>query len=134
MTIEIKVAVGATVVQLHPDLYWSDENDWSPVEQAAERTLAGSLIVSTAARVSGRPFTLQPQAENTAWIDRSVVDQLRNWAAIPGQQMTLTIRGVSHTVIFRHHEGAAVEATPLVHYSDVQSADWYIVTLRFMEI
>jgi len=48
--------------------------------------------------------------------------------------MQLNIRGTSRDVIFRHHEGAAVEAVPVVHYSDVDATDWFKVTLRLMEI
>lgn len=130
----ITVAVGATTVTLPPDLYWSDETEWNPVEQAVERTITGALIVSAATRTAGRPITLQPENENAAWIARSVIDQLKNWAAVPGQQMTLTVRSVGRTVIFRHHDGVAIDATPIIQYSDVQPEDWYVATLRFMEI
>jgi hypothetical protein len=61
-------------------------------------------------------------------------DQLRNWAAVAGRQMTLTLRGQGRTVIFRHQDGAGVEAKPVVHYSDVLDGDWFLVTLRLMEI
>jgi hypothetical protein len=40
---------------------------------------------------------------------------------------------VAHTVIFRHQDGA-IEARPLVHYNDTDPTDWYLVTLRFMEV
>ena len=43
------------------------------------------------------------------------------------------LRGVSRTVIFRHH-GIAVEAAPVIFYSDEDGGDWYKATLRFMEI
>ncbi|MGH7461642.1 MAG: hypothetical protein ACREMA_11540, partial [Longimicrobiales bacterium] len=68
------------------------------------------------------------------WMPRDAIDQLRNWAAVAGQQMTLTLRGQEHTVIFRHHDGAGLEAHPVVHYSDVIGADFYLATLRLMEI
>jgi hypothetical protein len=59
---------------------------------------------------------------------------LRSWAAVAGREMTLTLRGASYQVIFRHQDGAAIEAEPIVHYSDVDGADSYKITLRFMEI
>ncbi len=123
-----------TTLTLHPDLYWSDEHQWHPVEQTTQRTLSGALIVSVAERQSGRPITLEPENEQSAWLDRETLDTLRSWAAVPGRTMTLTLRGVAHDVIFRHQDGAAVEARPIVHYSDVEATDFYSVTLRFMEI
>lgn len=130
----ITLSVGSTTVELHPDLYWSDEANWHPVEQTAQRTLTGALVVSTASRVGGRPITLEPEDDSSAWMPRSVVQQLRNWAASPGQILTLTLRGQTRDVIFRHHDGPGVEATPVVHFSDVADTDFYRVTLRLMEL
>lgn len=130
----ITLAVGATTLTLSPDLYWSDEINWSPVVQTAERTITGALILSTFSRTAGRPITLEPEDDASAWMPRATVDQLRNWAAVAGQEMTLTLRGTSRTVVFRHQDGAGVEAVPVVHYSDVQTGDYYRVTIRLMEI
>ena len=130
----ITLAYQATTLTLDPDLKWSDEHQWHPVEQTSQRTITGALIVSTAARIGGRPITLQPDDDSSAWMPRSMIDTLRSWAAVPGRQMTLTLRGTPHTVIFRHHDGIAVEASPIVFYSDEDGSDWYKATLRFMEI
>ena len=129
----ISLTDGTTTVALHPDLFWSDEQ-WLPVQQSVERTITGALIVDVAAMVGGRPITLQPEDDGSAWMSRAVVDQLRNLAAVPGKTMTLTLRGSDRTVMFRHHDGGAFEATPVVHFNDVDSADNYRVTLRLMEI
>lgn len=132
----IILSVDATSVALHPDLKWSDEFNWLPVEQSAERTITGALIVQVASRTGGRPVTLEPEDDNSAWMQRSAVQQLRNWAAVPGQEMELTLRGTTRTVIFRHQDGPGLEASPVVHFSDadVASSDFYKVTLRLMEI
>jgi hypothetical protein len=130
----ISIVDGATTLPLHPDLYWTDENDWHPVQQTVERAISGALIISTAALLAGRPITLRSFDESSGWVPRSTVDTLRNWAATPGKQLTLTIRGVSRTVIFRHQDGTAMEAEPVVHYGDVEPQDFYRVTLRFMEV
>lgn len=123
-----------TTLNLDPDLLWEDEFNWHPVEQSAERTVTGALVVSTAARTGGRPITLRPEDDSSAWMPRSLVDALRAWAAVPGREMTLTLRGVSRTVIFRHQDGTALEAVPVVHFSDIGSNDWYRCTLRFQEV
>jgi len=128
----ITLQYSTTTLTLDPDLYWSDENDWHPVEQTVTRTVSGALVVNTAARVGGRPITLQPENEGSAWMARATLDTLRSWAAVAGREMTLTLRGVARTVIFRHQDGA-IDATPVVHYSDTDNTDWYRVVLRFME-
>lgn len=123
-----------TTINLHEDLYWEDEFTWHPVEQSAERTVTGALIVDVNTRTSGRPITLRPEDDRSAWMARSVLEQLRNWAAVPGKTLTLTLRGVARTVMFRHHEGPAVEPAPVIHYNDTDAADRYTVTVRFMEV
>lgn len=130
----ISLAVGATTVTLNPDLYWEDENNWHPVEQTSERTITGAMVVQAAAKIAGRPITLRPEDESSAATSQADLEQLRNWAAVPGQVLTLTLRGVSRSVIFRHHDGAAIEARPWIHRSDVQSGDLYLATVRLMEI
>jgi hypothetical protein len=132
MTIQLRDAT--VTLTLHPDLYWSDENSWVPVEQSVERTITGALIVSAAERIGGRNITLQPDDDSSAWMPQSTVEQLRNWAAVPGKELTLTLRGTDRTVIFRHHDGDALVATPVVHYNDVDSGDFYRCTLRLMEL
>lgn len=129
-----QLVAGATTVALSDDLFWADENNWNPVEQTAQRTITGALIVQSAQRIAGRPITLQPIDESSAWLPRSTVNALRNLAAVAGQEMTLTLRGTNYDVIFRHHDGAAIEANPVVFYSDEVATDFYRVTLRLMEI
>lgn len=130
----ITLSDGTTTVNLHPDLYWEDENSWHPVEQVVERTITGALIVSAAQRVGGRNITLRPEDDASAWMPHSTIVQLRNWAAVAGQELTLTLRGVARDVIFRHQEGEAVQANPVTHFNDVDSADWYRCTIRLMEV
>lgn len=128
------MSITLNAITLHPDLHWVDENQWYPIEQSTARTLTGALVISTSVRTSGRPITLAPEDDSSAWMHREVVDDLRNLAVLPGEVMTLTLRGVTRNVIFRHHESPALEAVPIVHYSDVQDPDWYRVTLKLMEV
>ena len=130
----ILLSVGSAQVTIHPDMYWKDESDWNPVEQSVQRSLTGALIVSVATRTVGRPITLQAEDEASAWMTLANLFQLRIWADTPGQQMQLTISGTVRDVIFRHHEGPAIEAVPVTHYAEMDSTDFYRITLRFMEI
>jgi hypothetical protein len=129
----ITLAVNPTSLTLHPDLYWTDEFTYTPVEQTTERSVSGALIVDVYTRESGRPITLEPEDDGSAWMTLATLEQLRTWAAVPGQVMVLTLRGLARTVIFRHQDGA-IEAQPVVHFSDTHSADMYRVTLRLMEV
>jgi hypothetical protein len=129
----ISLTDGATTVELHSDLYWSDEHNWHPVEQSTQRTITGALIVSTAARVGGQPITLEPEDDSSAWMPLSTVTALRNLAAAPGKQMTLTLRGETFEVMFRHQDGA-LEARPVVHYNDANNADFHLCVVRLMRI
>lgn len=123
-----------TTITLHDDLKWSDERNWHPVAQTAQRTITGALIVSSALMVAGRPVTLEPEDDSSAWMPHSVVVALRNFAVVPGRVMQLTLKGVSRDVIFRHQDGDPIEAEPVIFYNNDDGADWYLVTLRLMEI
>lgn len=129
----ITLSDGVDTLTLHKDLFWSDEYNWQEVEQAVDRTITGAMVVQAAARVKGRPITLEPENDSSAWMIRSLVDAVRNWAAEPGKTMTLTLRGVSRTVVFRHQDGG-LEARPVIHYDVPVTDDWYLCTIRLMEI
>lgn len=128
----ITLTNGATTLELDEDLYWSDEA-WSPVVQSTEHSIGGALIVDEGVKQAGRPITLEPEDERSGQMPRAVLDQLRAWAAEPALVMTLTLRGLSYQVLFRHRDGA-ITARPMVHFSDVDAGDWYFLTLRFIEI
>ena len=129
----ITLTDGTTSLELHPDLLWSDEYRWNPVVQSADRSITGAHIIQTAGVQSGRPITLEPEDDSSAWMTRTQVDAIRNWAAVPGKEMTLTLHGVSRTVIFRHQDGG-FEARPVLHYDVPVSTDFYLCTIRLMEI
>lgn len=130
----ITLSDGTISVELHKDLLWSDEYSWTPVEQTATRGITGVNIVQVQARMGGREITLEPEDDSSAWMTRAVLNQLQAWAAVPGKELTLVLRGAEREVIFRHHGGEAISATPVYHYDVMDDADFYRVTLRFMEI
>lgn len=130
----ITLKSGAETIVLPVDLLWVDEHNWQPVEQTANRTITGALIVESAARIGGRPITLQPEDDSSAWIELADLLALQAWAAVPGKEMQITIRGVVRTVIFRHQDNAGVNARPVVHYNAPDSTDFYLATVKFMEI
>ena len=78
MTITLTNLTTSATLTLNPDLKWTDENNWNPVEQTAERTITGALVVQVGAMVAGRPITLEPEDDESAWMSRADVEQLRN--------------------------------------------------------
>lgn len=132
MTITLNAS--STTVTLHPDLYWEDEFSWYPVEQGTERTLTGALIVDAVAKVLGRPITLKPDSDGSAWMPKATIDQLAVWAQTPLLQMTLSLRGASYQVLFRHDDPPALSVEPVVFYSDPGSTDFYLATIKLLVI
>lgn len=130
----ITLSDGTTTVELHEDLQWADEFAWRPVAQSVERSITGALLIQHGqASNAGRPITLAPDSENAAWTRRSVLLQVQAWAIEAGKTLTLVLRGVSYSVIFRQTDGP-VEANLVVPYApaDLDGNDFYSVTYRFM--
>jgi hypothetical protein len=132
----ISLKYGDDTLPLDPDLYWADENQYSPVQQSVDEGLTGALIIQVDGDADrpGRPITLQPEGDDSAWMIRADLDQLNAWGAIAGAVMTLNLRGVDRSVMFRHQDKPAIDAKPVVHYSDVLDSDYYLVTLKFMTV
>ena len=125
---------GGTTVALPTDLLWVDEYAWRPVEQRQTYTITGAQIVEAYAKQAGRAITLRGGA-NYAPVTRSVLESLRAWAAVPGRVFSLVLRSeAARTVAFDQAAGA-IEATPLIDYSDVDANDQYVsLVLRFIEV
>lgn len=129
----ITLSYGAVTIDLHPDLLWSDEHSWSPITQAAERSITGAMLIEYGTKIAGRNITLQAEDTDSGWISRTVLEQLKVAASVAGREMTLSINGTPYSVVFRHLDGP-LEATPVIHYNDADPNDWFTVTLRFLEI
>lgn len=133
----IQLSDGTTSLTLDPDLYWSDEFDWSPVQQNVEFGITGAQIIDLGVKQAGRPITLRPDADDAAWLPRSTLVQLRIWEALPEQVFSLSLRGQSYSVVFNRSQGAPVEARPVVFVAGAlpgELGDWYLATLRFMTV
>jgi hypothetical protein len=65
----ILLTYNGTTATLSDRLQWTDEYDWSPVEQSAEYSTEGMLLVDVAVKLAGRPITLDG-VETAAWITR----------------------------------------------------------------
>jgi hypothetical protein len=123
---------GVTTLTLPVDMLWSDEFSWPAVQQSQQYTIAGSLVIEATAKLSGRSITLSA-GDDYAWTTRATLDTLRTWSLLPAQTFSLLYRGVTHSVIFDHAAGA-IDARPIIDYSDPDNTDDYAVTLRFIKV
>jgi hypothetical protein len=126
-------------LSLPDDLIWIDEYDFSPVKQTVTTAVDGSLIVEAAAQAegqtagqkAGRPITLAG-GDDYAWIERAILEQIRAKQYQPGLVMSLTLRGVTYSVLFVQPDGIA--ARPVIDYNTPDDSDWYTVTLKFIVV
>ena len=122
-----------TTAALSDRLQWTDEYDWSPVEQSTEYSTTGALLVDVAMKQAGRSITLEG-ADTAAWLTRAVCDTLQAWAALPGITLMLTVRGVPRAVLFDQAR-KGFTATPVWRLADGEHTveTLYLPTFRFLE-
>lgn len=127
------MAITLDGIELPADLLWVDEYAHTPVKQTVSTAVDGSLIVEVPeqAMTKGRPITLAG-GDNYAWIDRATLELVRAKQYQPGLVMTLTMRGSNYSVLFVQPGG--IEANPVIDYNLPADADWYAVTLKFIEV
>lgn len=133
----ITLAANGNTLTLDPDLSWTDEFDWHAIEETATRSITGGLIIDQGIRLTGRPITLAPPDDKSAWMPRATLTQLQAWEAIPELSLVLTLRNTPRNVKFRRHDGAPLSAKPVEFVADPlpgQFGDWYLATLRLLEI
>ena len=130
----ITLAYDGTTAHISDRLQWTDEYDWSPVEQASAYSTTGALLVDVAIKQAGQPITLEGTDTN-AWLSRALCDTLQAWAALPGIELTLTLRGVAHQVIFDHAKGGFT-AQPIWRLLDGEITPelLYRPTFRFLKV
>ena len=134
MAITLTHTASSTTLTLPDALNWTDEYTWSPVQQSQTYTTTGALLIEEGVKQAGRPITLQGEIDKT-WCTRAMVDQLHAWANTPALLLTLTLRGTARQVTFDHSK-EALQGLPVLFYQDasIGSDDWYVPTLKFLEL
>ena len=130
----ITLTYNGTTATLSDRLQWVDEFAWSPVEQATAYSTTGALLVDVAVKQSGQPITLEGTDTN-AWITRALCSTLQAWAALPGIELALVLRGTTHAVIFDHAQGGFA-AQPIWRLADGEITPelFYHPTFRFLKV
>ncbi len=119
-------------ITLPADLDWPDRYSWSPVVQSLDYSLTGAPVIQEAAKTAGREITLVGDNES-AWVLKSVLDQLLAKANTANLVMTLTYYGTSFNVMFRRNT-SPIDAQQIVPFANPQDDDYYSLTLRFIEV
>ena len=130
----ITLTYNGTTAHLSDRLQWTNEYDWSPVDQATGYSTRGALLVDVGLKLAGQPITLEGTDTN-AWISRSLCSTLQAWAALPGIQLDLVLRGETHQVIFDHAKGG-FSAQPIWKLLDGEITPelFYRPTFRFLKV
>lgn len=130
----ITLSDGGTPIELPDGLHWQDEHNWQPVGATFTRGLTGKPIIQTQQSVTGRPITLVPFGDDAAWWTRAQLATLDAWLADPEQVLTLNFMGTEYTVRFRHYDAPAVEAKPVMFYSDPTETNFIQPTLKLVTV
>lgn len=130
----ITLTYGGITTYISDRLDWQDEFTWSPVDQATTYSTTGALLVDVAMRQTGRQITLIG-TETAAWITRALCETLQAWAALPGIQLTLVLRGQARQVMFDHANGGFT-GQPVWKLLDGEHTpeQLYLPTFRFIEV
>lgn len=113
---------------LPADMRWMDEFDWVKVAQTSpEYTLSGSLLVQYGVKLAGRPITL---GGDWAWVPRSVVRTLHDWAGVPALRLDLSLPdGRDFVVAFAL---AGIKAQPVRFAAPLADEDAYTLEISLM--
>jgi len=135
-------------IDLPKDLEWSDESTWSPIEQSAEYSLTGALLIQEGVKLKGRTITLLGK-DDMAWVDRTDFDTLLAMRNLLGATMTFqfiqrswindafayTNPRFTYTVSFNHTEGSAVELECIKRWDNFEPDQWFrIRSIKLMEV
>ena len=130
----ITLTYNGTTATLSDRLQWTDEFDWSPVEQATAYSTTGALLVDVAVKQAGQPITLEGTDTN-AWITRALCGTLQAWAALPGIELDLVLRGTTHRVIFDHAKGGfSAQSIWRLLDGEITPELFYRPTFRFLKV
>ncbi len=135
MSITLKHLGTGAVIDLGERLLWTDEFERQPVAMEARWGTTGCLLLHVAAKLAGWPITLDG-VESEAWLPRSTCQRLAAWAAEPGQEFELTLRGAVRRVVFDASDGEAFSAQPVWRIADGEMAPalLYRPTFKFLEV
>lgn len=120
-------------LNLHPQFYWADEFDWTPLAQSDPvYTLTGAIDIQQGTKKAGRPITLN--GDNTRTI-RTDIETLQAWSSVPELTLILTHpKGGKYQVIFSRPALSDISAIKPYRASDVADGDKYTLNIHLITI
>ncbi|GEQ77419.1 hypothetical protein CTTA_4424 [Comamonas testosteroni] len=119
-------------IELPRGMLWVDEFNWSAVQKTVERGITGAQIIDAAARIEGRPITLQA-VEDQGWIRRATLQAVQALADVPDGRYPLRLAdGREFTVQFAADDPIA--AMPISRPELPASTHPYVATLRLITV
>lgn len=120
-------------VTLRPGLVWRDRWSSQEVAQTTLRTIGGRPVFYNASLHKGEAVTLE-SLNDQGWQTYDVVEKLHDLAAVAGAQYLLDFGPVQFSVMFRHEDAPAFEATPLLPRTMAGSEDYFLITMKLITV
>lgn len=126
------MAITLGSITLPADLLWTDEFDWTPIQQNKNYTLTGALVIESGKMLAGRPITLSG-GDNHGWASRATVKAL--YAALDADTtMTLTLNDARTFSVKFDHAATPIQARQIVDYNNPADSDHYSLTLKLITV
>lgn len=126
-----------TVLELPPELFWSNEFAWVDVKASHSRGITGSFISVQSIAKKGAPIILSAP-DDMNWASRKLVEDLRLLANVPNTKLLLNIPrksgNIQKKVMFDYTQESPVTARPVRGYEAANPEDDFHLTLYFVEV
>jgi len=120
-------------VTLSDHMVWEDEFIYASVAQSALRTLGGNIKIYSQQLNKGLPITLVA-ATDQGWLTKAQVQSIQALANAAGATYGLTIGSDSFSVVFRHSDPPAFEASALDQIGAQAPAGYYTATIKLLTV
>ena len=99
--------------------------------------LVASQVMDDVPEGGGAPTStiIVDGTSTNTWISRALCDTLKAWAALPGVQFDLVLRGITHPVIFDHAQGGfSAQAIWRLADGAIDAELMYRPTFKFLKV
>ena len=121
-------------VTLPDDLLWINEFNWNPIEQQANRSLSGALLVQEQTLLYGRSIILSGGQE-VGWVKRSTVAEVLALNLVPNRVMVLTLPdNRQFSVIFDRQNGSPIQSQQVIPSAYSDDGYQYYLTLHLLTV
>lgn len=120
-------------LELGNGLIWTDRWGQHNVSQKVVRTLGGLPVFYHATLYGAVPITIE-SLEDQGWQTRATVERLYEMASVAGAQYLLDLGSTQFSVMFRHDDPPAFDATPLIPRTVAEVGDYFTIKLKLITV